>query len=282
MMMIADADQRIRAQHWRQGRLLSVASHAVVAQQLNIAPLSDDDACIVISQSCDLLSPRWDEEPFAEIVIAKPLTGEPNYNRRYRRNPRWLHFQLRVRGERVFYEAWIWHRYRLPRPLFAELTPDAERQLADDDEQRLLVQWLAARYDRAALPDAFQRRLGAVKDKFEDQLRKMADVSAVYISLNSHEELSDKQPYHLKIVLVMRVDDYANQKSKDKVDLHLLKLVELLEKCAPDIKMVGEPVLRSEQEITLHDLRMLRRWEEFDSVSYREAQKHQPPYPIKG
>jgi hypothetical protein len=67
----------------------------------------------------------------------------------------------------------------LPRQLFAELTPDAERQLADDDEQRLLVQWLAARYDRAALPDAFQQRLGAVKDKFEDRLRKMADVSAV-------------------------------------------------------------------------------------------------------
>lgn len=281
-MMIEDADRGIRVQHWRQGRLLPVASHTVVAQQLNIEPLSDDDACIVISQSCDLLSPHFEDEPFAEIVIAKPLTSEPNPNRRYRRNPRWLHFQLRVCEERVFYEAWIWHRYRLPRQLFAELTPDTERQLADDDEQRLLVQWLAARYDRAALPDAFQKRLGAVKDKFEDRLRKMADVSAVFISLNSYEELSDEQPYHLKIILVMRVDDYANQQSKGKLTPHLVKLVELLEKCVPDIEMVGEPVLRSEQEITLHDLRMLRRWEEFDSVSYREAQKHQPPYPIKG
>ncbi|MDG4549428.1 MAG: hypothetical protein P9F19_07355 [Candidatus Contendobacter sp.] len=73
MMTSEDAARRIHAQHWRQGRLLPVISHAEVARHLTLAPLADDDAVIVISQSCDLVHRDLTDEPFAEILLAHPL-----------------------------------------------------------------------------------------------------------------------------------------------------------------------------------------------------------------
>ncbi len=78
MMMSEDAARQIHAQHWRQGRLLPVASHAEVAQQLSLAPLAEDDAVIVISQSCDLVHGDFTQEPFAEILIAHRLPEPPD------------------------------------------------------------------------------------------------------------------------------------------------------------------------------------------------------------
>lgn len=61
MMMSEDTARQIHAQHWRQGRLLPVASHVEITQHLSGVLLADDDAVIVISRSviwCMAILPR--------------------------------------------------------------------------------------------------------------------------------------------------------------------------------------------------------------------------------
>lgn len=95
MMMSEDAARRIHARHWRQGRLLPVAGHAEIAQQLSGVLLADDDAVIVISQSCDLVHGDFTQEPFAEILITHRLPEPPDGALMYLRNPRRLHYMMR-------------------------------------------------------------------------------------------------------------------------------------------------------------------------------------------
>lgn len=141
---------RIEAQGWRQGCVPPVACHAEVAQRPELdTRLGPDDACIVVSQTCDLVHHDARQEPYAELLLARPLTGPADSRLRNRRNPRRLHFELSVRGCLVGYEAWAWRRYRLRRTVLAHYPPDPERRLPDERGLRMIQEWLAGRYHRA-------------------------------------------------------------------------------------------------------------------------------------
>jgi hypothetical protein len=276
MMMSEDAARQIHAQHWRQGRLLSVASHAEIAQQLSLAPLADDDAVIVISQSCDLVNGDFTEEPFAEILLAHPLPESADGNYMCLRNPRRLHFHLQIHGQQCAYTAWIWDRYWLPREVLAQWPPDAERGLWDQDEQDVLIGWLVARYERTALPDELQRRLGRIKDKLKKPMKQLKDVSGVFLEC-SDQELSDDASYRLRIKLVMPKAAYEQAHRRQAVEQIRTQLDTVLRKC-PGVLLEEEPELVSELKFTLHDARILRRWTDFDYVSYQDHAAHQAPH----
>jgi hypothetical protein len=273
MMMSEDAARQIHAQHWRQGRLLPVASHAEVAQQLSLAPLAEDDAVIVISQSCDLVHGDFTQEPFAEILIAHRLPEPPDGALMYLRNPRRLHFYLQMHGQKQAYAAWIWDRDRLPREVLAQWPPDAERGLWDQDEQDVLISWLVARYERTALPDELQRRFGRIKDKLKKPMKQLKDVSGVFLEC-SDQELSDDASYRLRIKLVMPKAAYEQADRRQAVEQMRTQLDAVLRKC-PGVLLEEEPELVSELEFTLHDARTLRRWNDFDYVSYQDHAAHQ-------
>lgn len=278
MMMSEDAAQQIHAQHWRQGRLLPVASHEEVTQQLSLPPLADDDAVIVISQSCDLVNGDFTDEPFAEILLAHPLPGSANSTYMYLRNPRRLHFHLQIDGQRCAYTAWIWDRYRLPRQFFAEWPPD-DKRLLDQDELDVLVSWLAARYERTALPDELQRRLKSpkVQDKLKKAIKPLKEVSALFVEC-SDQELSADEVYRLRVKLVMPKKYYDQPDRRQAAEQLKVRLVAALEQC-PGVVLEEEPELLSELEFSLHDARILRRWTDFDYVSYQDHAMHQAPLP---
>lgn len=123
MMMTPEDEEllhRIEAQGWRQGCVLPVACHAELAQRPELDTLlGPDDACIVVSQTCDLVHHDARQEPYAELLLAQPLTGPADSRLRNRRNPRRLHFELSVCGRLVGYEAWAWRRCRLQRAVLA-------------------------------------------------------------------------------------------------------------------------------------------------------------------
>ncbi len=274
--MSEDAARQIHAQHWRQGRLLPVASHAEVAQELGHAPLADDDAVIVISQSCDLMHGDFTQEPFAEILIAHRLLELPDGALMYLRNPRRLHFYLQTHGQKQAYAAWTWDRHRLRREVLAQWPPDAERGLWDQDEQDVLISWLVARYERTALPDELQRRFGQIKDKLKKSMKLLKDVSGVFLEC-SGEELDAVTPYQLRIKLVMPKAAYEQADRRQAVDQIRMQLDAVLQKC-PGVLLEEEPELVSELDFTLHDARILRRWTDFDYVSYQDHAAHQAPH----
>jgi hypothetical protein len=280
MMTSEEAARRIHAQHWRQGRLLPVTRHAEVARHLSLAPLADDDAVIVISQSCDLVNDDLIEEPFAEILLAHPLPGSADGNYMYLRNPRRLHFHLQIDGQRRAYTAWIWDRYRLPREFLAQWRPDDTRGLLDQDEQNVLVSWLAARYERTALPDELQRRFKSRKDQIKKSAKPLKEVSALFLEC-SDQEFSADEVYRLRVKLVMPKKYYDQPDRRQAVEQMKMRLAAVLEQC-PGIVLEEEPELVSELDFSLHDARILRRWTDFDYLSYQDHAAHQAPYPGSG
>lgn len=281
MMMSEDAARQIHAQHWRQGRLLPVASHVEITQHLSGVLLADDDAVIVISQSCDLVHGDFTQEPFAEILIAHRLPKPPDGALMYLRNPRRLHFYLQAHEQKQAYAAWIWDRYRLPRQFFAEWPPD-DKRLLDQDELDVLVSWLAARYERTALPDELQRRLKSpkVQDKLKKAVKPLKEISALFVEC-SDQEFSADEVYQLRVKLVMPKKYYDQPDRRQAAEQLKVRLAAALEQC-PGVALEEEPELVSELEFTLHDARTLRRWNDFDYVSYQDHAAHQAPYPGKG
>jgi len=280
MMTSEEVARRIHDHRWRQGQLLLVACHMEVTQHLSLAPLADDDAVIVISQSCDLVNGDLREEPFAEILLAHPLPGSADGNYMYLRNPRRLHFHLQINGQRRAYTAWIWDRYRLPREFFAQWPPDDTRGLLDQDEQDVLVSWLAARYERTALPDELQHRLSSVRDRLKKSVKPLKEISALFLEC-SDQELSAHEVYRLRVKLVMPKKYYDQPDRRQAVEQLKVRLAKVLEQCA-GVELEEEPELLSELEFSLHDARILRRWTDFDYLSYQDHAAHQAPYPGEG
>ena len=249
-----------------------------MAQHLSLAaPLEKDDAVIVISQSCDLVNRDLNEEPFAEILLAHPLSGSADGNYMYLRNPRRLHFHLQIDGQQRAYKAWIWDRYRLPRQFFAQWRPDDKRSLLDQDERDVLVSWLAARYERAALPDELQRRLSSIRDRLKKSVKPLKEVSALFLEC-SDQEFSANDVYRLRVKLVMPKKYYDQPERRQTAEQLIVQLAAVLEKCS-GITLEEEPELLSELDFSLHDARVWRRWTDFDYLSHQDHAAHQAPYP---
>lgn len=275
--------QRIEAQGWRQGCVLPVICHSEVAQLPEVeTTLGPDDACIVVSQSCDLVHHDARQEPYAELLITQPLADPADPMALNRRNPRRLHFELWVRGGLVFYEAWAWRRCRLRRAVLAHHQPDWERRLPDERGLRMILDWLAARYQRAALPSAFQRRLRPVQKKLRALVAKLTNVSVIYVALSSQEELGDAEDYRLSLILTLPANEYVQQARLSAMEKLYMEFMGLFAQC-PGIELdEAESRVESEENISLAALRYLLRWEEFDYVSYQDRAAHQSPYPGMG
>ena len=275
----AVAIAQIEAQGWRQGCILPVACHVEVGQlaELEQAP-EPDDACIVVTQSCDLLHHNIQQEPYVELLLARPLTGPPDSRLRNRRNPRRRHFDLSVRGQRVGYEAQAWRRcYRLPRTVLARYQPDPERCVPDELSLRLLLEWVAGRYTRSALPSVFQHRLEPVQKKLRKWVANLTEASLLFIALSSEDELHEAETYRVAVILVLPEDEYAQMAKREAMEQLLEDLRKLLKQC-PGIEWNDDSQVQSEAEISLADLRSLLRWEELDYVSYQDHATHQAPY----
>lgn len=269
----------IEEQGWRQGCVLPATCHAELTQLPDVDAIVDpDDACIVVSQSCDLIHHDGRQEPYAELLITKPLAGTVDPMVCNRRSPRRLHFELSVRGHLVWYEALAWRRCRLHRTVLTHHRPDPERRLDDTRVLRMIVEWLAARYQRAALPSAFQRRLKPVQDKLRKLAATLTSISTLFVALNSQEELSDDEAYHLGLILALPSDEYAQQDRLNAMEKQFVKLMGLFARCPGITLDEAESRVESEENISLAALRYLLRWEEFDYVSYQNHAAHQSPY----
>jgi hypothetical protein len=238
--------------------------------------LSDDHACIVVTQSCDLVHHDFLLEPKVEILVARQLGDEPDGILMHARNPRRLHFYLSVDGEPVPFEVCAPDRFHFPRELLGEFAPDGNR-LVEEKVLRTLVAWLIARYDRSAFPDEFQRRLANIKkDRLKRLFDKLQTVREVFIALNSWEELAPGADYRIGLAFVMSPEDYENAEIRARTEETIVQIAGLLDGCE-GIAVADDPMLRSEDEFTLSDARSMTRWGDFDYMSHRDDDRHVPP-----
>jgi len=196
--------KEIASRGWQQGSIITdqqLLSRARRADGQSFS-LSDAKVGIVVTQDCDLIHGSFEAEPFAEILIATDLRTAGKVSDQFAggRHPRRLHFRDRNGN---LYEASSKDRAFLDRSLFTSNNPSGERQLPDV-EIALIRSWMRKRYDRPAFPDAFDERLRDRREQIRLVVTQYAkDISAISITLDTKKELSDKDAYHVRRLVIV-------------------------------------------------------------------------------
>ncbi len=194
---------------WRQGRLLTTA--AIAAFKLTRGANPEDVAAVVISHDCDLAqSPSV--EPSVELIIGRFINGL-NGTYTHCKNLRCLHLDCTAGLGARSIELLVLSRTSIPKESEAEAAlanyqprPDVAMTYR---ERRILQRWLAARYDRAAFPDEFDRRLKhevELSDRLANALKTSGDhIPAIFFDVDAGEEkvrAGPDDPYELYVTLV--------------------------------------------------------------------------------
>ena len=248
---------------WRQG--------AILGQQL--APLAwrhapkrlnadEQDFLIVTSHDCDILNVSLGKEPLVEVLRAR-VPQVPAGQRAYHsagRNPRALRLsEVTVHGDVIALDFAVHDRWEIPRELLLEEAP-ANR--LPGKECRLVAEWLAKRYIRAAFPTAFDARWRSESKAWWQLLKRYSSlIQGVYLRLNTLGELTVSVPYKCDLLLAVPsskrdLPEWSAVSAKTEQDF-----LKFWSRLRPGIECEGIEVLTTDR-ITLDDL---ERYQRFDA-----------------
>ena len=264
--------ESIRKKSWQQGDFFP--SDVISAPEFSrVNRMSDDSLYIAMSQSCDMLHGSLENEPVIEILQFYPVkTGGGEFEKG--RHPRCYRLLVYKKpdGSKCWYETNVRERYSISRHICARYSPDPDTHITTT-EIRSIAHWLASRYTRPALPDAFNKRLGKSVKKIRKILQKHSEQDATkpsdflsFLFLNvQNEELPEHEIYNVSLLGSMKLEDYVDQKCRGKT-FELIRNIEAEMNQCRNINVKAS--CRCEQQISLHDLRRYRRWFPFDDLSY--------------
>ncbi|MEZ6115545.1 MAG: hypothetical protein R3C28_03075 [Pirellulaceae bacterium] len=174
--------------------------------------------------------------------------------------------KLQIEFDDKTYEFDAATRMMLPRVLLAQHTP-RQYQL-DRETVQHIISWVARKYIRSAFPDEFNERIRPAANKLRKVFKKQGGLlSAIFLTV-SDEEFGRDQDYELVIFGAMRVLDHNDSKKRREAQKLVDKIEAELEQC--DGIEVESSELRSEAEISLADIRVMKRWENDIDLTLRE------------
>jgi hypothetical protein len=188
---------------WRQGSVIDRDTLIAIGALPDDAP--GDCVGVVISHDCDLALDNITVEPWVEFIVGSNQP-RPNGSLNWAKSTRTLQLEIRKADGEGIVELGANNKQRVRKEVLAPYDPDKSCDLAP----RLLAslrEWLAARYNRTAFPDEFNRRLEA--SGASERLKKLLSasnqlISFIYFDLKGRErdELPAEVPYELAVVLV--------------------------------------------------------------------------------
>lgn len=202
---MAGADRQLL---WLQGDVLT--DEAAKSFGLQHPESAEATFVVVISHDRDLTAVA-DKEPISEIIVGRRIEklGGNSYGKSARR----LHIEYQTEGGTVALELVATSKRVISKSdLFAK--PRREDMWLDRQGLRILQRWLAARYSRAAFPEAFEDRLRAAMvpgkrdfpKKIEHILADGGDhIRALLFDLDEGKDIERKTPddlYQLGIVVL--------------------------------------------------------------------------------
>lgn len=213
----------IRENGWQQGSILHNDDlRDYFGEQVEA---TDNTIGIVITQTCDLVHHSLESEPSVEILIGK-IVEKPNNLFHNGKNPRKLQLRLAQTDTNEQFIDLVPHAKSISsRELLNDIKPATDKHLPEHD-LRVLTSWLAARYDRPALPDAFNDRIHA-STKGQEKIAKRISKSvvAVFIDIHPFQELPPEELYSVSLVAVVQ-RDFDGDISELETDIE--KFAELL------------------------------------------------------
>lgn len=238
---------------------------------------------IIITHDCDLphASELCVEVIVAELVVKDP---KPDPQLSYAKNPRRLHLAYeRAEAGPLIVELRHVDRRSVPKGDFIEHAVKDNSMTLTVAEKRVLKQWLAARYGRAAFPNAFEERLRKLAGKrtVEQLIAKILEPDAKYLvglffDLGEQRgaEAVGGEPYALSVSVVYDATEGGGEArgSAERVAGQLRALFE---------KTYGKPDVATEialdaceavadTRLTLADVRRVDQWR----LEYISLQDH--------
>lgn len=267
----------IEGHGWRQGAVLG---SALAARAREFAPnrisFSEGDWLIVTSHDCDIVNAKLEKEPIVELLRATVAQRtKPDKQQEWGRNPREMQLVANDgAGDTVVLSVKVHDRWTVPREMLAS---EAPLRVLDDKPRRLIAEWLAKRYIRAAFPGAFDARWRVKMKDWTTLLEKHSPwVQGVYLRLNTLTELVEDQPYTVNLIVAVPASATKNTAWSAK-KLELETLVERFWKqFHPGIECDGVEV-HSTGNLTLADLELYQRFDA-DWVSFADDSP-MTPYP---
>lgn len=200
---------------WLQGNVLTDDALKLLSPQKS--GQKDEIFAVVISHDCDLTA-AIEKESFAEVIVGRRIEkmGGDSFGKTARR----LHIEYQSDSGPIYLELFANGKKLINKnDLFAH-QPRTDIQLSVRD-LRILQRWLAARYARAAFPEAFERRLrdAIIPGKY-DLLRKIEKtlelggdhIRALLFDLDKGEDVERKTPDDLyRLGVVVLYDSLRNE-----------------------------------------------------------------------
>ena len=266
MALEAGDASSIKKLGWRQG---SILPHDLVErlQAENLLPSGQECDFVVISHDCDVTHAAQEAEPWVEVLKVRLVSlAERNAHLEWGKNPRKYQFRVARGNADVYCEISIHDVIRFDRLRLRDHVPDADRKLPSETIRQLAL-WYARRYSRQAFPDEFNERIRQAGRKLHNKFKGANNViRGIYFLLSPDTELAESESYDLIVWVTMSTQTYEVPDSRSQAQ----KLVDLLEtelrKCK-GITVQGVE-LRSEGDVSLDDLRQLKRWD-FDDLTLR-------------
>jgi len=257
----------ICAHGWRQGAVFREQDQPRLAELISV-DIEQGAHLLVVSQDCDIVHHNSEAEPIVEVLLAEPLQDKPSGSFTYGKNPRRLQIPIIVDGSSQYFECAAKHRYFINRQVLADCPPDSRIQVEDATLQ-LIRSWLAARYTRTAFPDAFNLRIaGALSSQARMLKSRGSDLSGIYIAVTPWDELNEGESYRVELYATMEIDAWENTDARQEMASLVDDLALAINHC--EGIDVENHEIRSEEDISLADIRVLRRWD-YDYLSYRES-----------
>jgi hypothetical protein len=272
---VAVENTRINVDHrWRQGSVLPVELASKVVAEARVQAWEADDLVLVISQDCDVVNSSLALEPYVEVHFARAI-GAEDRDGRYANghNPRVLQFSSAASGVSQLYKVNIQQKFCAPR---ATLVDGIPRFQLEPEVRDLIARWTAKRYTRPAFPDAFNERLKPKRNQLERVLQANGHlISAVYLRLDPFKELGPDEVYRG----LVRVTALSEVLADDEAELAAVKAAADLEATLSECRDLDLEVdLVSEDEFSIHDFRLMRKWDfDFISDSLDDAESIPPP-----
>jgi len=254
--------QRLHTAGWKSGSVLTPGHARAIESVLQRSgrspePLLPGDFLIVVSQTCDIVAPKLETEPYIEVLLVHERDAVDSRKSNLRST---RHISFRARPKGVIYEAHATNRFWVPRELFDEYAPDVNRSL-DPKASKRLSAWLGLRYTRPAWPEELVRRLPKPPE-LEKILKDVSEaVAEIHIAISdANRELPTHEDYRLTVYAIMDADEYRrNRDSREKCTGAFVKLLDLLRQC-PGIVVDEDSDLLPGNEFTWQMARMTDQW----------------------
>ena len=267
--------EEIAKRGWRQGAILGGGLAKLAGEHApRKAAVDSADRLVLTSHDCDILNVSVDKEPVVEVLRMRVApAGKVNRRQSWGRNPRTLQLAIEVHDQPVVLSCVAHDRWTIPRALLMRESP---AQCLPDKERRLVAEWLAKRYIRAAFPTAFDQRWRSKQKDWQKLLTKHSEwMQGVYLRLSTLDELPANAPYQCHLILAVphskrRQADWAGKRTEIEEEVKAF-----WDQFEPDIDCDGVEVLGTD-ELTLADIEPYQRFDA-DWVSFEDETSTTPP-----